>query len=222
MQAGGSYLSSNGSAFSTAASADGEKTAWELVPVALLPVSVSAAGYATLYSPATLLADDGLKAYVGAFNSAENKFRLTNVGEIIPAEQGVIIKAEEGLHLLAVTEQTSASTSDLTGNFATIEALPNAYTLQNGAEGVGLYPFANNSEGNVDGLQLKGFKAYWQPSGITTAAAYALDFDDVSTAISAVPTANSATNGTLYDLSGRRVNSPVRGIYINGGKKIVY
>ena len=222
LQAGGSYLSSNGSAFSTAASADGEKTAWELVPVALLPVSVSAPGYATLYSPATLLADDGLKAYVGAFNSAENKFRLTNVGEIIPAEQGVIIKAEEGLHLLAVTEQTSGATSDFTGNFATVEALPNVYTLQNGSVGVGLYPFANDSEGNIDGQQLKGFKAYWLPIGITTAAAYALDFDDVSTAISAAPTANSAANGTLYDLSGRRVNRPVRGIYIKGGRKIVY
>lgn len=222
LQAGGAYLSSQGTAFGTAAVAEDAKTAWELVPVALLPVSVSAAGYATLYSPATLLADDGLKAYVGTFKSAENKFRLTNVGEIIPAEQGVVIKAEEGLHLLAVTEQTSALTSDLTGNFATIEALPNVYTLQNGAEGVGLYPFANNSEGNVDGLQLKGFKAYWVSPGITPVAAYALDFDDVTTGIAAAPTANSAANGTLYDLSGRRVSRPVRGIYIKGGRKIVY
>ncbi|MDY3897771.1 MAG: hypothetical protein SOZ29_06770, partial [Prevotella sp.] len=114
------------------------------------------------------------------------------------------------------------ATSDFTGNFATVEALPNIYTLQNGAEGVGLYPFANNSEGNIDGLQLKGFKAYWQPSGITPAAAYALDFDDVTTGIAAAPAANSAANGTLYDLSGRRVNRPVRGIYIKGGRKIVY
>ena len=59
-------------------------------------------------------------------------------------------------------------------------------------------------------------------SGITSAAAYALDFDDVTTGISAAPAANSAANGPLYDLSGRRVSRPIRGIYINGGRKIVY
>ena len=29
------------------------------------------------------------------------------------------------------------------------------------------------------------------------------------------------TNETIYDLNGRRVNAPVKGIYIKGGKKVV-
>jgi hypothetical protein len=41
------------------------------------------------------------------------------------------------------------------------------------------------------------------------------------TAIGQQLKANSNTDETIYDLNGRRVNAPVKGLYIKGGKKIV-
>ena len=47
--------------------------------------------------------------------------------------------------------------------------------------------------------------------------------DNVPTAIGAVPAGKSRVDGStrLFDLQGRPVATPARGIYINNGKKIV-
>ena len=46
-----------------------------------------------------------------------------------------------------------------------------------------------------------------------------LEFGGATTGITATETLNNA-NAPIYDLSGRRVANPVKGIYVKGGKKI--
>ena len=43
--------------------------------------------------------------------------------------------------------------------------------------------------------------------------------DDEATAIDAIEIANAAQNGKVYDLSGRLVKNPTKGLYIQNGKK---
>jgi hypothetical protein len=68
-------------------------------------------------------------------------------------------------------------------------------------------------------------KAYYIYTG-TAAPAKSLSFaftdDDATTAIE-LPNTTTTTdaNAPIYDLSGRRVTSPTKGIYIQGGKKFV-
>ncbi|MBO5583033.1 MAG: hypothetical protein J5942_00895 [Prevotella sp.] len=42
-----------------------------------------------------------------------------------------------------------------------------------------------------------------------------------TTGISAVKTAADSKDGEWYDLSGRRVGQPAKGIYVKNGKKVV-
>ena len=46
------------------------------------------------------------------------------------------------------------------------------------------------------------------------------DFDDEATGIMSVEKAN-APSDAIYDLQGRRVAAPRKGIYIKGGRKVV-
>ena len=49
---------------------------------------------------------------------------------------------------------------------------------------------------------------------------FALTVEEVTTGVTTVKTID-ATNGTAFDLSGRRVAQPRRGLYIVNGKKVV-
>lgn len=197
-------------------------TAWELVPVSTLPVSVGAAGYSTLYAPQALVpAAGGFHAYTARYDEAANAFRLSEATEVMPARQGLVIRAEQGEYHLPVVGTATSVTSDLSGTLATVAATADLFTLQMGVDGIGFYRFANDNSGNTDGLLLKGFKAYWQaPTGFATAGLrFVFDEGDV-TNISAAPTP-SATTAPIYDLAGRRVNQMQRGCYIVGGRKVI-
>ncbi len=198
-------------------------TAWELVPVSTLPVSVSAAGYSTLYSPQTLglPAESNFKAYTAHYDDATNAFRLKAVEEVLPKGQGLVLKAPQGEYHLPVVQATSTVTSDLIGTFPTIATPQGVYTLQMGTEGIGFYLYATNESGNMEGLQLNGFKAYWDaPVGFgTSAVRFTFDEDDITTSITA-PT-STETAEPIYDLTGRRIERMSHGIYIVGGRKVI-
>ena len=71
--------------------------AWMVVPTALLPVDISASGYSTLFAPQTLAAQDETTIYAATLDQTAGLFKLTSTDGIVPAGQGVVIKATEGL-----------------------------------------------------------------------------------------------------------------------------
>lgn len=215
------YLTAKDGQLSSTASATDATTAWEVTATALLPVDVSASGYSTIYSPQTLTAQDETTVYAATLDLSAQRFNLTPTDGIVPAGQGVIIKATEGRHWFGISQATSSVTSDLTGTLATIAALPGVFTLQNGADGICLYRYATDAAGSVDGLLLKGFKAYWQDEADTSLSTYRLDFNHVVDGTPSIILEEQTTDTPLYDLTGRRLNRPTRGIYISGGKKCI-
>ena len=189
---------------------------WFIEEVTNLPVSVSAAGYATLYAPVALTIPVGVEVYTVAFE--DGKAKLTPITETIPANTGVVIEATEGTYNFAITTTDATATTALTGNVATanVDADATAYILGKGTQGVGFYKL-NSTERTI-----KGGRAYYvAPAGEATQAVAFL-FDNTVTSIDAIKDALNEAKGAIYDLTGRKVTNAVKGgIYIKNGKKFI-
>lgn len=185
-----------------------------LEAVTSLPVSVSAAGYATLYAPVALTIPQNVQAYTATF--ADNNVTLTPIEGTIPANTGVVIEAAEGTYNFVITTTEATATSDLTGNVATanVDAASAAYILgKTDAQGVGFFKL------NSTDREIKGGRAYYvAPNG--GAAAYL--FNGNVTGLEAIKTALNDANAPIYDLSGRKVAKAVKGgLYIKNGQKFI-
>lgn len=180
-----------------------------------LPVSVSAAGYATLYAPVALTIPQNVQAYTASF--ADNKVTLTPIEGTIPANTGVVIEAAKGTYNFAITTTEATATSDLTGNVATanVDAASAAYILgKTDAQGVGFFKL------NSTDRAIKGGRAYYVAPNGGAAAAYL--FNGNVTGLEAIKTALNDANAPIYDLSGRKVAKAVKGgLYIKNGQKFI-
>lgn len=180
-----------------------------------LPVSVSAAGYATLYAPVALTIPENVQAYTASF--ADNKVTLTPIEGTIPANTGVVIEAAEGNYNFAITTTEATATSDLRGDVATanVDAASAAYILgKTDAQGVGFFKL------NSTDRAIKGGRAYYVATNGGAAAAYL--FNGNVTGLEAIKTALNDANAPIYDLSGRKVAKAVKGgLYIKNGQKFI-
>ena len=70
---------------------------------------------------------------------------------------------------------------------------------------------------------IKGFRAYFQLKGnATSAREFVLDFGDgETTALTLVNSDERIKDNLVYDLQGRRVANPTKGIYVVNGRKVV-
>lgn len=73
--------------------------------------------------------------------------------------------------------------------------------------------------------KIKAFRGYFDfydvlSSVDTSSARISMNFDDEATGIDTVHGANGNAEGT-YDLQGRKIENPKKGLYINNGKKVV-
>ena len=71
---------------------------------------------------------------------------------------------------------------------------------------------------------MNGFRAYFQLLNANNARSFNMNFDDGETATGIIELTNTnSTNATnsYYDLQGRKVANPTKGLYIVNGKKIV-
>lgn len=133
---------------------------------------------------------------------------------IVKSGQGVVLKNSSAS--ITMTPTTSESSDDYSGNsligtMTSITDPGNAYVLNKGSKGVGFYKLSGS--GTIDAN-----KAY------LTYSASARDFFgfDETTGISEKVIVNSEKfDGEWYDLGGRRIAQPTKGIYIINGKKIV-
>lgn len=209
------YTQVNGSKYYTDAyDGNHNRCRFWLEKVQSLPVSVSAAGYATLYAPVALTIPENVQAYTASF--ADNKVTLTPIEGTIPANTGVVIEAAKGTYNFAITTTEATATSDLRGDVATanVDAASAAYILgKTDAQGVGFFKL------NSTDRAIKGGRAYYvAPNG--GAAAYL--FNGNVTGLEAIKTALNDANAPVYDLSGRKVAKAVNGgLYIKNGQKFI-
>lgn len=191
-------------------------------------LAVSAAGYATYFnSTKAYTLPAGVKGHIWDLSNA-----LVNTyapGSVVPANEPLVIEAAEGNYALmfTTTEQQRVVNNTLEG---TDEATPLTdapdyyyYGLSLNADGdegsVGFYWMNPTGAAFTNGAHkayLKLAKANFSPS----MAMSAFPFNGSATGIDQIATGADTTK-TVYDLSGRRVNKAIKGIYIVNGKKVL-
>lgn len=201
--------------------AKGNGYTFNLEAVNSLPVVVTSAGYATLYAPVALTIPAGVEAYYAAGVAGES-VTLEQIENTIPANTGVILKANAGTYNFAIAASAAAIDGNiLDGTIAseiiTKEATGSYYILGVVDGVVGMYNPVNGEDG--DSFINAGHKAYMYVEGAASSAGYRFDFGG-TTGINEVETEESDL--VIYDLTGRRVNEMNRpGIYIVNGKKVL-
>ena len=189
-------------------------------------VKVGDAGMATLYYDHDLvIPDDDDLLFVGYING--EKDRILNIKKLkgkIPENTGILMMANNGTYrfyysvdevdavtdnlLSGVTEETPVTDFDGT-----------VYALGRGKNSgyMGFHRFT--------GADLPANKAFLVRDSRSSVNAYGLVLDNedgTSTAIGRIESEGVKEDQLIYDMQGRRVDNPGKGIYIVNGKKVIY
>ena len=202
----------------------------------LCPVTTDALGYATYGSSYTLALDllpEGLKAFTANQEGATLSF-AKKTGAVGPGT-GLLIQGEANTtyYLPAKTDDTAPAYNALSANLSANKLADlwkendenYVFLMKKNTTGTGNIEFKKLT--NTD-LVVPANKAYVQvsPSVFTTPAhELSISFGEGEvTGISEATLLNInevIKNNIVYDLSGRRVAKPTKGLYIVNGKKVV-
>ena len=185
--------------------------------------------YASFYSPVdlTIPEGEGIKVYTGALNGNKTSLVLTEITSgTLPANTGVILHLDDWTtettkNFTILGTAASGGTGDLRGTVAaeSVEANSKMVLGKSGSDW-GIYKYSGNILG--------GFKAYMNVSDLGDSEARGLKivFDESeTTGIQSIeestPDPSRMGREVIYDLQGRKVAKPSRGMYIVNGKKVV-
>ena len=182
-------------------------------------VTIGSTGYATFGYPFAVDLSglgDGQEAYTVTVNGDEAQ--LTSVkGMKIPANTGIILEGTVGIPISLPL--TTESTNDITGNdlkvsHGTVTGDGSIYVLANknieNNDVVGFFKLQN-------GDKVPAGKAYLQ---IVASSRQFIGFGDNATGIDNIEHSTPHIE-QYYDLQGRRVAQPTKGLYIVNGKKVI-
>lgn len=190
-------------------------------------ITIGSAGMGTFCSthPLDFSGTEDIKAYiVSAFKPSTGEVTLTRITDV-PANTGIVVKGDANNYtipwgpgktvvanmLVGVTENTQ-----LNKELNKVDGDYTNYILAKKNNKLGFYAV-------TDGSTLSAGKAYLPlptkqlPAG---ARQMTMIFDDETTGVQQIQS-NVKSNGEYYDLQGRRVLTPTRGLYIVNGKKVI-
>ena len=175
-------------------------------PAESFDVAIGTAGWRTLVTSVDATLPEDLTAYV-VTEYTDEKATLTEVASV-KANNAYLLKGAKNNYTLTVTESVSEPAVNLlkisdatTGN--------GVYVLANKSNGVGFYRWAGGSLG-------AGRVYLDAPNAAREFIGFGID---ETTAIEGV--AANVLDGQFFDLQGRRVAQPQKGLYIVNGKKVV-
>lgn len=186
--------------------------------------TVPASGLGTFSAKANFTLPEGLDAYY-CKDYADGKISVTAINGVVPANTGVLLKGTPGETYTLTRTNSDAATVEGNALVAVTEAthvnqVSGDYT-NFGLSG-GVFKKVNSNGGTV-----KANRAYLQiPSSAlppaTAAEGIILVWDEETDGISNLSTNPSPSREVIYyDLQGRRVATPAKGLYIVNGKKVI-
>ena len=182
-------------------------------------LSVTAAGYATLFLDFNAAIPTGVEAYIVKADGINKDFvTLTQVTGVLPANTGIIVKASEGNYTFAYSKETLA---DVTGNLLKGSVTDKniereAYVLGVVDGVVGLYKALASGTSWLNNANRAYLPAVPGASG---SASLRFNFGG-TTGVEKVEIRNEKEE--IYDLTGRRVNEITKaGVYIINGHKVL-
>ena len=202
------------------------------------------------YTPATInaVAEAGSSEYYATFSSSYGNMALTGTdlkiydvtvngnnlnltqheGNLVAQGEGVLVKASAAEITVAPTNEEV--TADVYGNSTRLVATPGIKQEVTPETGFKLYRLTYNKPSTHEGLgffsttsgniQAQPGKAYLKVSTSQSASLKGFLINPQPTGVEAIGVDADCDN-TIYDLSGRRVENPSNGIYIQNGKKIL-
>jgi len=200
--------------------------AFEIEYYAGAELTVADINWASLYLPVAVAIPSGVKAYYASAISSSS-VTLTELTENIPANTGVLVNASEGTYTFNALQSDAtplAGTNLFEGVITDRQFTDSEIYVLAGSENDKANPiFKLYDSGSSSGVTLSAYKSYLlasNVSGLARTLQFGFD-DDETTGISDVRI--NTENGTTqyYDLSGRRVTQPTKGLYIVNGKKVI-
>lgn len=179
-------------------------------------VTIPASGWASYCCeyPLEFTASDDVKAYA-VTSASGNKATLTQVTGSVKGGVPILLNGAPGDYSLTVAEN---STNEVAGNLLKGTLSP-TYVERETSEAINYGLKSGEFHAVISGKMPAG-KAYLSIAKGSAAAGskFVLVFED-TTGISQYQTIQSA--GVCFDLQGRRVDNPQKGIYVRNGKKVV-
>ena len=197
---------------------------WQFIKVTEVPLTIKANDYTTLCLPFNVKLPEGsaVKAYY-ASQAAGSVLKLEEITNgVIPANQGVILQntdaADANINLAIITEEATPLTDN---KLVGVTAKREGYTAKSNyvladKNGIGFY--------KANFTAIAANKAYLPSTNITNAQGVmmAFSFGDEVTGIDNVNVAAPAAK-KYYDLQGRRVLYPAKGIFVTeDGQKVLF
>lgn len=178
------------------------------------PVSITlnSDGYNT-YSNVNTVTVTGAVAYTCTVNRETSKIVLTELGTVIPAGQGVLLKGDGSGTVTFVLggDEPSIGHNDFKASLKKA-ATPTDKTV---------YVLKGNKFMKYVGAELVANKAYIELGSTAGAKTLSIDLNGEATDIGNIGTAGTDDNVALYNLGGQRVGNGTKGILIKNGKKFI-
>lgn len=196
---------------------------FRLIPATItMPLNYSEADNKTFattclpYAVEVAEGQDNIKAYAGKLNEAKTELEMKEVAAV-PANQGVILSGESASDdqvVLNVIASADAIDNDLLGT--TSEISTEGILSLGRANGTGSVGFFRSTNAT-----LKANRAYLKVDN-ETIQSLAMNFGGTTTGITNAIKNEVNPNAPIYDLSGRRVFTTVKGnIYLQQGRKFI-
>ena len=197
--------------------------------------------FTTLYTDFPMKIVDNMNAYIvesigttGAEKGYAQCKKIASKNDIIPAQTPIVLECETTAsasnRLLPLANTTPAPTNNILKAVFFDEA---KNTIETAGKTVRVFninpkPAVRNPLGfyRYSGTIIKGNRAFLLVDANASGSkldGYDMEEEGTADGIDEVTTATveTATNAVYYDLQGRRVDHPVRGIYIVNGKKVI-
>ena len=177
--------------------------------------------WTTFYSNASnYQAPEGTQVFKVSLDG--RKITMTEIEDgIVKKFEGVVLKSTTPNITMTKTDEESSYDyygNSLKGTAYKITNPGNAYVLSyKSSAGVAFYRLSNNGT-------IAANKAYLKFNSSSAAHEFfTFDFDTIATGVDSINTQDSEENADvkIYDLQGRRVANPGKGIYIVNGKKVL-
>lgn len=160
---------------------------------------------------------DGITAYIATgLNAGGTAVTLTPV-DVVPAGTPIIVKTD----VQGTTVNVPVTTADASSTAGNALVAGDGTTAWNGTDGYTYYYLAGDEFHKATSGTLQSGKAYLKVAGSPAAHELSISFGDESTGIADVNVKGSDDKAGFYDLSGRRVAQPTKGLYIVNGKKVI-
>lgn len=175
-------------------------------------ITLNTFGYNT-YSNANTVTATGAVAYTCTIDNVNNKVVLKELGSVIPAGQGVLLKGEANAEVSFAFGGVEPAI--VQNDFKPVSKATPTPTDK------AIYVLNGNVFKKYVGENLVANKAYIELGSTAGAKALSMDFGGGTTAIDGISADNTGNNAPVYNLNGQRVSKETKGILIQNGKKII-